>query len=350
MKNVIPLHRKRHIEEEAAAWVARADGGALSDHDKERLRCWLAEDADHAAAFERLAKIWGQIDCLELLAEVIPLPEVLPRGSRSSGQWWGTLQWAGPLALACVLFAGLLTVVKPGFLPWFGTHKVVVESVYQTRTGERSQVLLSDGSKLTLNTRSEVRVHIDERQRSVYLNTGEAYFEVAPNPRVPFVVYAGKGVVRAVGTGFNVHIRDQDIEVAVVEGVVGVSVTQADNTRSSTLALRAGDVTRYADRIETSRQLSEVQLDRRVAWKGGKWAFDGQTLDEVVRDVGRYTNQRLQIIDPSIAKIRIGGYFDIGQIEPFLEALDTSFGIKHRRIAENLIVLSLHKPSDDDSH
>ncbi|MCP5322282.1 MAG: FecR domain-containing protein [Pseudomonadales bacterium] len=347
MQNVIPIHRKRRIEEQAAAWVVRVDSDDLCDDEKARLQAWLAEDADHAAAFEYLAQTWKQVDCLALLAQVIPLQQnPSPEPPRKT---WAPWQWAAPLGLVGVLLVAVLTVTKPDFLPWLAAHKVV-ESVYQTRTGEQSQVLLGDGSKLVLNTRSEVRVHIDARERSVYLNTGEVYFDVAPDPRVPFVVYAGKGVVRAVGTSFNVRIRDEDVEVAVAEGVVGVSVARPDSTKSNAQALRAGDFTRYAERIETRRRLSEAQLDRRVAWKGGKWAFDGQTLAEVVKDVGRYTNQRLEIVDPAIARIRIGGYFDIGDIEPFLEALDTGFGIKHRRIADDLIVLSLHESPDGTAH
>lgn len=349
MQNVIPIHRKRRIEEQAAAWVVRVDSGELRDEDKACLQAWLAENADHAAVFERLAQTWKQVDCLELLAQVIPLQQIPSRQLDPSGRMWAPWRWAAPLGFVCVLLVAALMVAKPDFLPWSATPKVV-ESVYQTRTGEQSQVLLSDGSKLVLNTRSEVRVHIDARERSIYLNTGEVYFDVAPNPRVPFVVYAGKGAVRAVGTSFNVRIRDEDVEVAVAEGVVGVSVTRADSTRTNPQALRAGDFTRYAERIETPRRLSEAQLDRRVAWKGGKWAFDGQTLAEVVKDVGRYTNQRLEIVDPAIARIRIGGYFDIGDIEPFLEALDTGFGIKHRRIADDLIVLSLHESPDGTAH
>ncbi|MCG3171493.1 MAG: hypothetical protein CALGDGBN_03115 [Pseudomonadales bacterium] len=345
MKNVVPFRSKGRIETEAAAWVVRIDGAELGNRDREQLNAWLAEDARHRAAFERLATVWGKLDCLELLAEIIPLPRKQSRLRVGDPEWFGWRRNAGLFALGCVFAVGLVFAGRQGLLSWVLPGGSVVESVYQTRTGEQSRILLGDGSKVMLNTRSEVRVRIDDRQRAVYLSTGEAFFEVAPNPRVPFVVYAGHGAVRAVGTGFNVRIMEQSVEVTVTEGSVSVSTRQAP--RPDEVTVRAGGAARYARQVETPDYPSGEHIERRVAWTGGKWAFDGQTLEEVVKDIGRYTNQRLQIIDPRIEHIRIGGYFDVGEIEPFLEALDTGFGIKHRHIAEDLIVLSTYQPGAD---
>lgn len=348
MKNVVPLRGMNHIEEEAAAWVARIDGGELSDADKVRLQTWLAESTRHAAAFERVAKLWNEMACLELLAEIVPVQKAQPQRhswlAGASGR--GLLQKAAAATLAVILIGGLLLTVPGDFLPWNSLRHSTIEAVYQTRTGERSQVVLSDGSTVTLNTRSEMRVRFDERQRSVYLNTGEAYFEVAPNARAPFVVYAGNGAVRAVGTGFNVRLMDQAVEVAVAEGTVSVSTTHSEHVQASALKVQAGEAARFAGQMENPRRLSSSQLPRRLAWREGKWAFDGQTLDEVIRDISRYTNQRLEIIDPSIRQIRIGGYFDVGEIDPFLDALDAGFGIKHERISEGLIFLSARQFRD----
>lgn len=340
MRNVIPIHERSRIEEEATAWVVRVDGGELSGEEKGHLRAWLAGSPRHAAAFERIAKVWSQMDCLELLAELVPLHQEQPQPRSPRSGWLRPPQLASAFGLVVVLLGGLLIALQPDALSWLGRNHAVAEKVYQTRTGEQSRVELADGSTLTLNTRSEVRVRIDARQRSVYLNTGEAYFEVAPNPRVPFVVYAGNGAVRAIGTGFNVRIVDQAVEVTVIEGTVSVSTAHPERSHPDALTLRARGATRYARRVENPRYLPDAQIDQRVAWKGGKWAFDGQTLGEVIKEIERYTNQRLEIVDPRIAQIRIGGYFDVGAIEPFLDALDTGFGIKHRRIAEDLIVLS----------
>lgn len=349
MKNVFPIRSMAHIEEEAALWVARMDGGELTEAQQKQLTDWLVADRRHAAAFERLATTWNQLDCLKLLTAVEAKPARQTASNRRPLAHWQWPEWTVTAMLfGCVLLGGVLLTVRPELFPW--TEAVhVVETVYQTRTGEQSNVLLSDGSKLTLNTRSEVRVRIDSRQRAVYLNTGEIYAEVAPNPRLPFVVYASNGSVRAVGTAFNVRIINQAVEVTVREGTVAVSTEGNRTARSDTATLHAGTTTRYAQRIERPRQLSEPQLDRRTAWKNGKWAFDGQTLEEVLDDIGRYTNQRIVISDPRLARLRIGGYFDVGRIEPFLDALESAFGITHKRITDDLIILSAERPSDNTS-
>lgn len=350
MKNVFPIRSTAHIEEEAALWVARMDGGELTEIQQKHLADWLAADRRHVAAFERLTTTLSELDCLNLLAEVEAHPLHQPRRYRRPLSHWQWPEWTlAAMLFGCVLLGGVLLSVRPGSFPWIEAADIV-ETVYQTRTGEQSNVLLSDGSKLTLNTRSEVRVRIDSRVRAVYLNTGELYAEVAPNPRLPFVVYASNGSVRAVGTAFNVRIVNQAVEVTVREGTVAVSTDGNRTARPDIATLHAGTSTRYTQRIERPRQLSEQQLDRQTAWKNGKWAFDGQTLEEVLDDIGRYTKQRLVIADPQIAKLRIGGYFNVGSIEPFLAALETTFGITHKWITDDLIILSSAEyPSDDTS-
>lgn len=347
MKNIFPIRSAARIEEEASVWVARVDGGELGEIDRKRLIAWMAADRRHSEAFERLANVWNQLDCLNLLVEINLPPRKRLGAWQMPGGWSGPLQTAGVIAFGCALMGIALLKLSPGLFPW--TEEIrIVETIYQTHTGEQSEILLSDGSRLTLNTRSEVRVRMGAHQRSVYLNTGEIYADVAPNPRAPFVVYASTGAVRAVGTSFNVRIVNWAVEVTVREGTVHISTAGDRSTRADAVTLHAGSIARYAQRIENPRHLSSEQLDRRIAWKSGKWAFDGQTLEEIVEEIGRYTDERLVIADSRIAKIRIGGYFDVGEIDPFLGALANTLGVKHQRITDDLIVLSAD-PSWDGS-
>jgi transmembrane sensor len=77
-----------------------------------------------------------------------------------------------------------------------------------------------------------------------------------------------------------------------------------------------------------------------MAWHNGKWLFAGETLAEVIDEVSRYTDRRIEITDPQIAKLRIGGYFDIGEIDALMDALQAGFGVEVKQVSTQLIQLS----------
>ena len=94
---------------------------------------------------------------------------------------------------------------------------------YETRIGEQRDVLLSDGSRVTLNTNTALSVHYSKGRRFLVLERGEALFSVAHNTARPFDVAAAGTLTRAVGTEFNVDMRNTKVTVSVLEGVVQVS-------------------------------------------------------------------------------------------------------------------------------
>lgn len=95
---------------------------------------------------------------------------------------------------------------------------------YRTAIGEQQDVSLPDGSSILLNTHTSLNVQFSKERRSVFLDAGEAHFEVAHDPDRPFVVATKVGVVRAVGTAFTVYVRDdEETEGTVTDGVVEVS-------------------------------------------------------------------------------------------------------------------------------
>src|SRR5690606_23127337 len=100
---------------------------------------------------------------------------------------------------------------------------------HTTEVGEHRTFSLPDGSTITLNTNSELKVTYDKDFRNIRLLRGEAHFEVARDLDRPFLVYAGNGLVRAVGTAFTVFIHDpKEVEVTVTHGVIEVSALDDD--------------------------------------------------------------------------------------------------------------------------
>lgn len=355
MPNVAPFPGKALIREQAAEWLVRLDRGALSADEQARLRAWLAADEGHRAQLIDMARLWGQMDCLAALADECPL-----RAERAPGDevppWWRRPS-LGVATFASVVGAALLMAFfgKGGLDEgaYVGRNAASSEIVFRTRVGEQSRSVLQDGSALTLNTGSTARVRLAERSREVFLDAGEAYFEVSKDPGRPFLVHAGSGQVKAIGTAFSVRLSGPEVAVVVREGTVQVSTEKALeqlDTRSSAAArdampaeqqvtLSAGKAVRYGRSIQEPEMLDDSSLAHSIAWTDGKWAFSGETLAEVVSEINRYTETQLVIEDPAIADVRIGGYFDVGDLEPLLAALDAGFAIRSTRTPDNRILL-----------
>ncbi len=95
---------------------------------------------------------------------------------------------------------------------------------HRPAVGHQLTATLDDGSTIQLNTDTRIELQYSSRERTVRLQRGEAHFAVAPDAERPFVVVAGSGVVRAVGTEFNVYLSDgNQTEVTVTEGIVEIA-------------------------------------------------------------------------------------------------------------------------------
>lgn len=347
MNNVIPLPDKARIKDEAAIWLVILDRGDLCESDKKRLKHWLAAEALHRETLWELALVWGEMDAMVVLAEIFPLAKKTEK--KKPLPWWKQQ----PLGVGLAFAASICIVIALVFAVFPNSSRDVapVELVYGTERGTQSQVTLSDSSKVVMNTDTEIRVRFTESERAIYLLQGEAYFNVAKNPQRPFIVYAGNGQVRAVGTAFSVYLNERKsnkVDVVVSEGIIEVKAGKKVQTTDSMelvkdqkgIAVKAGGVVSYNEAIESVDYVSEQDIQKKLGWKTGKWVFKGDSLADVVAEISRYTDKTLEIVDPEIAGLRVGGYFNVGDIDPLLTALQASLGIKVNYANAKLIQLS----------
>ncbi|MEA3299400.1 MAG: FecR domain-containing protein [Pseudomonadota bacterium] len=364
MKNVVQFPDTNAIQETAALWLARLDRGEMSHTQRQELQEWLESDTRHRQALNEMAQLWGQMDALAVLAELFPLQAVNHREHsrpRLSPLAWlreHTLGAAATFAVSASLVMGMVFLLNESPAEMVPVGSEPVELVYQTELGKQSTAELKDGSTMVLNTRSQARVRFDERERAVFLESGEAHFKVAKNPQIPFVVYAGNGQVRAVGTAFSVRIDAEKVNVMVSEGTVKVvaGIKPGDrqeakvsaNHALQTITLSERGVANYRESIEAYTYIEPEQLTHKLAWKSGKWIFEGETLADVIAEANRYTSDTIEIADPTIAYLRVGGYFRAGEVESLLNALEAGFNIVVTRPREGLIQVSSR--NDVDRH
>jgi len=131
-----------------------------------------------------------------------------------------------------------------------------------------------------------VAIEFSAGQRSLTLVRGEAFFEVTHDSNRPFIVKSGDARVRAVGTAFNVRAIEDQVRVAVTEGTVAVT----GESRSTTLVNANQKVAVTAG--QTGKVQSSANLQA-TAWQQGSMIFDGQPLAEVLQEIDRYTQYRI---------------------------------------------------------
>jgi transmembrane sensor len=202
---------------------------------------------------------------------------------------------------------------------------------YETAVGGRKKITLADGSSVILNTDSRLDVDFSGRCRDVRLVRGEAYFEVVHDKARPFTVHANNYVVRDIGTAFDVHLsKAGSIEIGVTKGSVEVKPARgadvSDGAKSRGIVTAGHDIV-LGEKVERPEAVSNVELGRKLAWRQGQLIYTGQPLREVLADISRYSDIRIELSDPALENLPVGGAFRIDQIEAIFAALETNFGV-----------------------
>ena len=322
------------IEAEASAWIAQLDGGAMSARDLETFRDWCARSPAHAKAIAAAAEAWGDADILMDLAQ--PIREAKRQDRVFAKRKARRAIAAGLITAAAVMVVTMFSVSRVNS----GDHQYAASAeplLVMTQVGERVERTLSDGSVITLNTDTRLEVDFDDTSRRVRILAGEALFDVAHDEQRPFVVYAEGETVRAVGTQFVVRVNDASVDVIVTEGVVEYApVRQLPSTASSRALIPAAATGRLSagqsislgmpDPVVTP--INRGELRRTLAWTDGVLMFSGETLEEVIVELSRYTDDVVLFDDDATREIKVGGVFEIGNMDTLWEALETSFDIE----------------------
>lgn len=348
MTNVVSLPDEEGRYDEASLWIAKLDR-ELTAAEENALQQWLADPHNEALLLD-MARLWDQMESLSRLAHLFP-----PSARRRS-------RW--PEAMIGMA-ASLLVAVLVGVWWWqsdalMGDTAVIAEggNIYQTAVGERSTVTLVDGTRLTLNTNSRVKVDYSDHYRVLNLVRGEIYVKVAKDKSRPLSVIANDKVVQAVGTEFSVEITDdQKIELMVTEGRVRVAVHTAGNAKKvanasadplpqSALAVSAGEqlvfdnADQNQDLAAKVAQVTPEEVAVKLSWQQGNLIFRGEPLEQAVREVGRYTSVEFVILDDELRQVRVAGLFKAGDVDSLLMALRENFNIVSRRTNDQKILLS----------
>jgi transmembrane sensor len=364
------------IEDEAAEWLARRDSGHWADEDEAHLQQWIGASTARRIAYLRLKSTWDAAARLRALRAGTS-PASSGEGVPPPGEWRGSPffeQSAAPVPgphlseqLKLTTDPGTLLRLRDDTMPGASTPRrwhrnfslAVAASIsflvvagfsayqfwgsggerYTTAVGGFASVPMTDGSKVTLNTDSVIRVALTEHERRVELEQGEAFFEVAKDPARPFVVRAGKKRVIAVGTKFSVQHLDKDIRVLVTEGKVRVEDSDSPSTPKGPdtgTILTAGDIARADGSAVVVQKAPPPQVEEFLSWREGYLRFHETALADAVAEMNRYNTRKIFIEDPELAVIQISGTFRPTQSDAFVRVLQDGFSIQARNEGERI--------------
>lgn len=336
------------ILEEATAWFIDFNEAQVDRHGEQEFSAWLRRSPEHVQAFLQVSAFWEDAELLSkrpdldldgLIARAKAEGNVVSLDVADRANVKRAPESSKVRRLALAAAATLLLALGTGFFAW---HTLYRAPSYATETGEQRSITLEDGSTVTLNSRSRIKLRFTAAERAVELVEGQALFKVAKQPARPFVVSTGDTRVRAVGTEFDVYRKRTGTVVTVVEGRVAVarnldiSTPPPPRTQPSSpeagprigpgeLLLAAGErlVVTEAE-IETPKA---ANIANATAWTDKRLVFESTPLREVVEEFNRHNRQQLVIRDPELYDFHISGVFPSTDSTRMVEFLRQRFGV-----------------------
>lgn len=307
-----PPRKLTRAQEEAAEWLTRLGDRSISTQTVREFRDWR-DNPENDAAYEEAEAFWEASGEMAADPEIMRMTaEALARRPRPSLRGW----LRGPRLAWTLTLAGVAGAAGAG---------LTVQQLYPayaTRDVEQKVVRLEDGSRVHLNVDSKVRVDFRGVERRITLARGEAFFDVAHDPRRPFVVEAGAARIQALGTKFDVRRRNGDVQVTLLQGAVQVApdggqppVRLAPNQQA--LVGHGGAIRRTsADAVRTT------------SWTTGRLMFRQTPLAAAVAEVNRYSDRKVELADPALGARQLSGFFDVGDSESFAKGVAVLFDLK----------------------
>lgn len=309
--------QQRSIREAAAEWAVLLADDALDEGQQQALQHWLQADTRHAEALAFAQRTWAALGSLPAdkpsRRRALPVAPDLahhPRRHTRLRRW-------GAAACLALLLGGLgLNQSERLLLPLLADHR--------TASGEVRSLTLADGSEVTLDSASAIRLDYSAGQRRIELLAGAAIFQVAPQADRPFVVEASGGSTQALGTRFVVQ---REAGAGALVGVLehAVQVTAADQQRR----LQEGDSLRY-----DAAGLHDAVLDlqRAISWQRGLLVFDRQPLGQVIEQLNRYRPGYILIGSDAIAQREVSGVFRLDALDDALATLTREMQLQRREL------------------
>ena len=312
----------KDIDARAAFWLERHDDENWNGNDQAAFDAWLAELLANRVAYWRLKAAWGRADRL------VALRGSSPEAISSAGWRISPLFLRIAAVFAVVAIAGAIAA---------NVTSRPRDRMYTTQIGGRELVRFADGSQVELNTNTVLRTRMTTDQRVIWLEKGEAYFQVKHDALHPLIVMVDDHRVTDLGTKFLVRHDTAKLEVAVLEGRVWFDVPDG-RLQPPSLPLAPGQVAIATGRNVSVERKSMQALANELGWRRGVLVFRDTTLADAAAEFNRYNRQKLSIPDAAVGFIKIGGIFQATNVSAFTEVAQDVLGLHVKNHGDEIVI------------
>jgi len=204
--------------------------------------------------------------------------------------------------------------------------------IFQTGDEENRNITLGDGTKIRLNSNSEITVSAGfmKGERELTL-TGEAFFDVEHNPDQPFIIHANESSIEVLGTAFNVKsIKNQkSVQVAVVEGRVAFRGAKNGVDSEELSVTLSRNQYGYLDLENRVLNVDDFAVENYLAWKSGRLAFNELTMRQVCMQLNRIYSIECSFSVNEIEELKLTANFSNESLEKTLEVISMSLELEY---------------------
>ncbi|MBS0333121.1 MAG: FecR domain-containing protein [Proteobacteria bacterium] len=335
MRNTDEHRDEGRVAEEAARWFASLQGEAATGDDWLAFERWLQASPAHAQAYERLERLWVDLDQAPVAKELggRPLvaaarrrraPALAPvrRQAAARRRLWVGAGGAVAAALAVAVGVSLDSAQAPA-------------QVYRTGPGQTRTVTLADGTRIQMNAASKITVRFERDARRVELADAEAVFDVTHDAKRPFLIGAGDRQVRVVGTQFNLRRRDGLVDLTVSRGTV--EVRPADRLDAQPTRVTVGQELTHAEG-QDAQVLKVADPDAAFAWTNGQLIYREEPLSNVAADLTRRFGVPVRAADARTAALKFSGVLVTDNEADVLRRLAAYAPVRVERTASEIIL------------
>ena len=297
----------------AAAWFAAQRRAVMSIEERAEFDAWRA-DPQNLAALNAMHELWGEMAAIKDVRPAVLAPIRRRRFPLIAAS-------AGVAAAAAGLVA--VSVIEP----------FAYAQTERTAVGEQRTETLPDGSVVNLNVVTRLDYKMEANRRRVRLREGQALFVVHKDKTRPFFVQAGDYEVRAVGTAFDVRLRDGETQVAVQEGVVSVKALKGPHAGEEIATLTAGQKLQLpvaADAAGAPKPKT-VAVQSVAEWRLRTVSYEDASVADVVADLNRFFPRPVEVTDTALADRRVTLRLQVDDRENTLKTLGALLGARIER-------------------
>lgn len=322
----------------ASHWCLKMMSGKLTDAEHIAFLAWQDADPANRQSLNDYLRVWQSLDQISVAPDIIDGRGAALRDFRRAQARRHALKpnaWAYVAAIAATIVVAISAT----------TYLASKPQLYKTAVGERRVIALDDGSTISLDGETIVRVKYSAHKRQLWLDGGRANFQVAKSRYRPFTVTVSEKSVLATGTEFTVERLTNEIHVVLLHGKVSVYHQTGSETPhllhigglTSDQALTPGSelISRFGSDIG---HIVKVDTDQSLDWESGQLSFDATPLPQAVERVNRYSRQKIEISPDVPSTITISGVFQAGNINTFLDGVTHVSGLSYATLDGKILL------------